>query len=78
MEQKSPLNTILLFVTIGVLGFIAHSSYDSSVSIAVIQSSQITRPELETKLTEINAKIASINVQVTAINLWIDNQHNKK
>lgn len=67
-EQKkdaSKLNTILLYVTLAVLAFIARVSWTNSIDLAGV----IPRAEMETKLSEVRAKIIGTEEKIVIINL---------
>lgn len=71
LNGKNPLSTILISITLGVLSFVAYATFTTAVDVASLNASQITRPELETKLTEIRVLNAATEVEVTALNVSV-------
>jgi hypothetical protein len=53
IAQGRSLNTVLLSVVIAIGGFLAVCVVNLLVNVGQIQATQITRPELETKLADI-------------------------
>lgn len=66
-NPKSNLNTILLSVTLGALCFISFVSWENSIALAALQASMITRPEFETRLSEIRANQSAVDATITAL-----------
>lgn len=64
-KDASKLNTILLYVTLAVLAFIARVSWTNSIDLAGV----IPRAEMETKLSEVKAKIIGTEEKIVIINL---------
>jgi hypothetical protein len=64
-DASSRLNTILLYVTLGVLAFIARISWTNSIDLAGV----VPRAEMETKLSEVKAKIIGTEEKIANINL---------
>lgn len=54
-QQGRSLNTILLAVTLGVLGFISVLSVTNAISMARIEGSMVGRQEIEAKIAEVKA-----------------------
>lgn len=66
-DGPSRLNTILLYVTLGVLAFIARISWTNSIDLAGV----VPRAEMETKISEVRAKIVGTEEKIASINLEI-------
>lgn len=64
MAETKPINTILLYVTLGALGFIGTVTYTTSLSMAEMKGSQMTRSEVESKLAEVRTKQSSIEKDI--------------
>lgn len=73
-EEKIPgskLNTILLWVTLGVLAFVGVTSWNNSIQLAEMHGSQITRTEVESKLAQVQASIIATDKDVIQLKLDI-------
>lgn len=64
MAEQKPINTILLWITIGALGFIGTISYSTAINMAKLEGSQMTRGEIEAKLAEVRTKQSSIEKDI--------------
>lgn len=70
-QTASVVNTFLLFATLGMLGFIGNSTWDNSKKLEAIAASQITRTELDTKLTELRTELIRLQARQTDVELQI-------
>ncbi len=70
-KEPSKLNTILLWVTLACLAFIARTSWSNSISVAKIEAVQIARPEIEAKISEVKASLIGTEKEISDINLQI-------
>ena len=73
-SKSSTLNSLLLVVTIAVLGFIGNETWGNGKKLEAISAAQITRPEFETRLSEIRmahdllrAKLVELEVAIAKI-----------
>lgn len=71
---RANFNTILLFVLLGVLGFVGFTSVEVSKDVAAIKASQVSRSEIDTKMRDMDVKLealradyASLKVQLAAL-----------
>lgn len=69
MAETKPLNTILLWITLGVLGFIGTISFTTALSMAEMKGSQMTRSEVESKLAEVRTRQSSIEKDIMQMKL---------
>lgn len=70
-EQKKTLNTVLLSVVIAVSGFLAMGVVNLLVAVGQIQATQITRPELETKMMALQQGQEKLQEQLVTLQLKI-------
>lgn len=71
-ESRKNLNTILLAIVIGVISWVALTTHNSSVQLAEIKGSMVSRQEIETKIAEINAKTEATKSETTTRILALD------
>lgn len=63
------LNTILLWVLLAVLGAIGAITWNSSIAIAEMKGSLVTRAEVETKIAEVKAMYSAQQTDLIALKL---------
>lgn len=63
----TPLNTILLWITLGVLSAIGAASWNNTIAMAKLEGSQVTRSEVDIKITEVKTQITSTQAEVAKL-----------
>ena len=63
----SALNTILLFIVLGVLGWIGRVSWTNSMDLAKLTGAQMTREQIEKKISDEDAKIIAQDAKINAL-----------
>lgn len=63
------LNSIMLFVVIAILSWMANASWNNSITLAEMKGGLVTKTELETKLAEIRTSQLSLEKDLTALKL---------
>jgi len=74
-QTASLVNSVLLFVTLGMLAFIGNGTWENSKQLQYIVASQITRGEFETKIAELrqeqnrfHSKLVELEISLATIN----------
>ena len=68
-NSKRNLNTILLWVTMGMLSFLGWSSWSNSMQLAEIKGSMVGRQEMESKIAEVKVVQTRLDTDLTALKL---------
>lgn len=68
---RANFNTILLFVLLGVLGFIGFTSVEVSKDVAAIKASQISRSEIDTKMRDMEIKLEGVRADYAALKVQL-------
>jgi hypothetical protein len=69
MKNSSNLNTILLWATLAGLGFIATITYNNAIALSEMRGANVSRSELELKLTEVRNEQARLMVELQQLKL---------
>lgn len=70
-RSATPLNTILLWITLGVLAFIGGASVKNTISLAALQAGQVTRTELDTRIVEVKIVQTQQTLDITNLRLKV-------
>jgi hypothetical protein len=68
-ERRGNLNTILLAVTLCVLGWTARTTQESATDIAVLKVSNMPREEIESKFEQVQKDIVAVQLAQTRFDL---------
>ena len=68
---RANFNTILLFVLLGVLGFIGFTSVEVGKDVAAIKASQVSRSEIDTKFRDMDVKLESVRADYAALKVQL-------
>jgi|GEM_PF-7022119 len=66
-SKGSTLNTILLFLVLGVLGWIGRVSWTNSLDLAKMGGAQMTREQIEKKISDKDAKVDAQDAKINAL-----------
>lgn len=73
---KAGLNTVLLGIVIAVSGFLSVATVNTLVSVGRIEAAQITRTELDTKISEV--RMQQQEMQKDLVKMQLDIAHIRK
>jgi hypothetical protein len=68
---RANFNTILLFVLLGVLGFVGYTSVEVSKDVAAIKASQVSRSEIDTKIRDMEVKLESVRADYATLKVQL-------
>lgn len=68
-NTASVVNTILLFATLGLLGFIGNGTWENSKKLESLMASQITRGEFETKIAELRQEQVRFHTKLVELEI---------
>ena len=68
MLPSNTLNfsSVVSLITLGVISWMGVTTFKNSLTLAAIQAAQVTRPELDTKLSEVRISILRLQDRQTA------------
>lgn len=78
IRESSGLQTILLWVTLGALGFIGTATWSNSLALARLEGASMGRPEIEQKLSDIKAIQAATDVEIVKLKIQVALPANKQ
>lgn len=68
-STSSLLNSILLFVLLGVVGFVGAATVRNGETLASIKASQLTRQEVDIRFTELKNKQDQLAADIVLIQI---------